>query len=170
MNSSLNEETGLYEVRGLAWGQAGSISAVEGRLGDGSWMQAAYEVVDGGLGALERFEWVMAFDLGKLEKGQHVLEVRGLNEEGAPSLPVFASLQGTGAEMDGSEGLTGDLLTMVILVVLLALVLIALVGGRIDPPLHLHQAEDEGKNTELVVDAVLVDEDGQESQNAPIES
>ena len=32
MNSSLNEETGLYEVRGLAWGQAGSISAVEGRL------------------------------------------------------------------------------------------------------------------------------------------
>ena len=169
-NTSLNEQTGLYEVRGLAWGQAGSINAVEGRLGDGSWMQAAYEVVDGGLGALERFEWVMAFDLGKLEKGEHVLEVRGLNEEGAPSLPVFASLQGTGAGMDGSEGLTGDLLTMVILVILFALVLIALIGGRIDPPLHLHQTEHEGKNTELVLDAVLVDEDGQESQNAPIES
>ena len=112
----------------------------------------------------------MAFDLGKLEKGEHVLEVRGLNEEGAPSLPVFASLQGTGAGMDGSEGLTGDLLTMVILVILFALVLIALIGGRIDPPLHLHQTEHEGKNTELVLDAVLVDEDGQESQNAPIES
>ncbi len=31
-NSSLNESTGLHEIRGLAWGQAGSIASVEFRI------------------------------------------------------------------------------------------------------------------------------------------
>ena len=58
LNSSVNATTGLHEVRGLAWGQAGSVSKVEFRIEGGPWMEAAYETVDGGLAALERIEWV----------------------------------------------------------------------------------------------------------------
>ncbi|MED5567427.1 MAG: S8 family serine peptidase, partial [Candidatus Thermoplasmatota archaeon] len=43
LNSSVNATTGLHEIRGLAWGQAGSVSKVEFRINDGEWMEAAYE-------------------------------------------------------------------------------------------------------------------------------
>ena len=66
LNSSVNATTGLHELRGLAWGQAGSVSKVEFRINDGEWMEAAYETVEGGLAALERFEWVVALDLDQL--------------------------------------------------------------------------------------------------------
>ena len=32
-NSSVNASTGLHEIRGLAWGQSGSIASVEFRIG-----------------------------------------------------------------------------------------------------------------------------------------
>ena len=160
-NASVNESTGLYEVRGVAWGQAGSVSAVEVRIDGGSWMQATYEVVEGGLGALERFDWMVAYDMDLLSKGNHTLEVRGLNEQGVSSLPVFVTFSGTGEGMDGAGGLDADLLFLAGAVLLLGLLVMFALGGRIDPPLSLASAANEPDAA--AVDAVLVEEEPKKS-------
>jgi len=161
-NASVNESTGLYEVRGVAWGQAGAVSAVEVRIDGGSWMKATYEVVEGELGPLERFEWMVAYDIDQLSKGNHTLEVRGLNQEGTPSLPVFVTFSGTGAGSDGAGGMNAELLFVVGAVVLLALMVMFAVGGRTDPPLLLASVESDAISHE-VVDAVLVEEEAKKS-------
>jgi subtilisin family serine protease len=161
-NASVNQSTGLYEVRGVAWGQAGAVSAVEVRIDGGSWMQATYEVVEGGLGALERFDWMVAYDMDQLSKGNHTLEIRGLNQEGTSSLPVFVTFSGTGAGSDGAGGLNADLLLVVGAVVLLALLVMFAVGGRIDPPLLLASRES-GATSSEAVDAFLVEEEPKKS-------
>ncbi|MGB2393829.1 MAG: S8 family serine peptidase, partial [Poseidonia sp.] len=112
LNSSVNATTGLHELRGLAWGQAGSVAKVEFRINDGEWMEAAYETVEGGLAALERFEWVVALDLGQLAAGNQTVEVRGLNDQGAPSLSVFATVVGKGDGADGKVNLDVNLFTL----------------------------------------------------------
>jgi subtilisin family serine protease len=160
LNASLNEDTGLFEVRGEAWGQAGSIAAVEARVDGGAWMQATYEVVEGGLGALERFEWAMAIDVGQLSKGNHTLEVRGLNEEGAPSLPVFVSFAGMGDATEDAGGLSEEMLVLLGGLLLLVLLLVLAVGARIDPPLSLDEPGVAGD----AVDAVLVESEPKVSQ------
>ena len=138
LNSSVNATTGLHELRGLAWGQAGSVSKVEFRINDGEWMEAAYETVEGGLAALERFEWVVALDLGQLAAGNQTVEVRGLNDQGAPSLSVFATVVGTGDGADGKVNLDVNLFTLSAFLVLLILVGLLVQGARIDPPATLH--------------------------------
>jgi subtilisin family serine protease len=163
LNASLNETTGLYEVRGEAWGQAGSIASVEVRVDGGSWMQATYETVDGGLGALERFAWAFAVDVGQLSKGNHTLEVRGLNEDGAPSLPVFVTFAGTGDASDGAGGLSEEALMALLGVVVLMILAVLAFGARIDPPLSLdepHGADEEP------LDAVLVENEAKATKKA----
>ena len=163
LNASLNESTGLYEVRGEAWGQAGSIASVEVRVDGGSWMQATYETVDGGLGALERFAWAFAIDVGQLSKGNHTLEVRGLNEDGAPSLPVFVTFAGTGDASDGAGGLSEEALMALLGVVVLMILAVLAFGARIDPPLSLdepHGADEEP------LDAVLVENEAKATKKA----
>ncbi|MEL0312891.1 MAG: S8 family serine peptidase [Candidatus Poseidoniales archaeon] len=152
LNSSVNATTGLHELRGLAWGQAGSVSKVEFRLNDGEWMEAAYETVEGGLAALERFEWVVALDLGQLGAGNQTVEVRGLNDQGAPSLSVFATVVGTGDGADGKVNLDVNLFTLSAFLVLLILVGLLVQGARIDPPATLHSLS--GSEP---VEAVLLD-------------
>ena len=153
LNSSVNATTGLHELRGLAWGQAGSVSKVEFRLNDGEWMEAAYETVEGGLAALERFEWVVALDLDQLAAGNQTVEVRGLNDQGAPSLSVFATVVGTGAGADSTVDLGVNLFTLSAFLVLLILVGLLVQGARIDPPSILHSLNDSEP-----VEAVLLDE------------
>ena len=153
LNSSVNATTGLHEVRGLAWGQAGSVSKVEFRIEGGPWMEAAYETVEGGLAALERFEWVVALDLDRLDAGNQTVEVRGLNEQGAPSLSVFAAVVGTGAGEGESMDLGVNLLTLSAFLVLLILVGLLVQGAQIDPPRTLHSL-----NEAAPVEAVLLDE------------
>ena len=153
LNSSVNATTGLHEVRGLAWGQAGSVSKVEFRIEGGPWMEAAYETVEGGLAALERFEWVVALDLDRLDAGNQTVEVRGLNEQGAPSLSVFRCVVGTGAGEDESMDLGVNLLTLSAFLVLLILVGLLVQGAQIDPPRTLHSL-----NEAAPVEAVLLDE------------
>lgn len=133
-DAGLNESTGLFEIRGVAWGQEGSIDAVQGRVANGAWQEATYERVDGGLAALERFEWVMAIDPARLEQGNQTIEIRGLNDQGNPSLPVFATVMGTGTGTEDVEG-AGLSLGLGGLVVLLMVLLY--IVGRIDPPLSL---------------------------------
>ncbi len=159
LNSSLNTTTGLHELRGLAWGQAGSVSKVEFRINDGEWMEAAYETVEGGLAALERFEWIVALDLTRLAAGNQTVEVRGLNDQGAPSLSVFATVVGTGDGADGKVDLDVNLFTLSAFLVLLILVGLLVQGAKIDPPATLHSLS--GSEP---VEAVLLDD------NTPVEN
>ncbi len=151
-NSSLNETTGLHEIRGLAWGQSGSIASVEFRIGNGPWTEAAYEIVEGGLGALERFEWVVALDPKQLPKGNQSVEVRGLNEQGAPSLPLFTTVMGVG-DGDDAMDLGVDLITLSAVLVLLILLGLLAQGARTDEPSTLHSLGDG-----VVEDAMLLDD------------
>ena len=153
LNSSLNATTGLHELRGVAWGQSGSVSKVEFRIEGGPWMEAAYETVEGGLAALERFEWVVALDLDRLDAGNQTVEVRGLNEQGAPSLSVFAAVVGTGAGDGEAMDLGVNLLTLSAFLVLVILVGLLVQGAQIDPPGTLHSL-----NEAAPVEAVLLDE------------
>ena len=153
LNSSVNATTGLHELRGLAWGQAGSVSKVEFRINDGEWMEAAYETVEGGLAALERFEWVVALDLDQLAAGNQTVEVRGLNDQGAPSLSVFTTVVGTGAGADSTVDLGVNLFTLSAFLVLLILVGLLVQGAKIDPPATLHSLSDSEP-----VEAVLFDD------------
>ena len=153
LNSSVNATTGLHELRGVAWGQSGSVSKVEFRIEGGPWMEAAYETVEGGLAALERFEWVVALDLDRLDAGNQTVEVRGLNEQGAPSLSVFAAIVGTGAGDGEAMDLGVNLLTLSAFLVLLILVGLLVQGAQIDPPGTLHSL-----NEAAPVEAVLLDE------------
>ena len=116
-------------------------------------MEAAYETVEGGLAALERFEWVVALDLDRLDAGNQTVEVRGLNEQGAPSLSVFAAIVGTGAGDGEAMDLGVNLLTLSAFLVLLILVGLLVQGAQIDPPGTLHSLDEAAP-----VEAVLLDE------------
>jgi subtilisin family serine protease len=153
LNSSVNATTGLHEIRGLAWGQAGSVSKVEFRINDGEWMEAAYETVEGGLGALERFEWVVALDPAVLAAGNQTVEVRGLNDQGAPSLSVFSTVLGTGESGESAGGFDTNLFTLSAFLVLLILIGLLVQGAKIDPPATLRSL----MPTEPV-EAVLLDD------------
>ena len=163
LNASINASTGLYEVRGEAWGQAGSIASVEVRVDGGSWMQATYETVDGGLGALERFAWAFAIDIGQLSKGNHTIEIRGLNDDGAPSLPVFVTFAATGDTSDSMGGLSQEALMALLGVVVLMIVVVLAFGARIDPPLSL---EGSSLDEEEPLDAVLVENESKATKKA----
>ena len=154
----MNESTGLYEVRGLAWGQEGSIAAVEGRFGDGEWMQASYEVVDGGLAALQRFEWVMAFDVDQLAKGNQTLEVRGINEQGSPSLSVFTTVVGTGLSVDDSAGFSVQSLLTTMGVLVFIILLGLMFNARADEPIRLHAGEGMKAEEHGILEAELVED------------
>ena len=152
-NSSINESSGLHEIRGLAWGQSGSIASVEFRIGDGPWMEATYEVVEGGLGALERFEWVVALDPDNLASGNQSAEIRGLNDQGAPSLPVFTTVMGTGDGVGDGVGLGVDLIALSGVLVLFILLGLLVQGAQIDEPSTLHSL-----SSASIEDALLLDD------------
>ena len=162
-NASVNASTGLYEVRGLAWGQAGSVAAVEVRVDGGSWMEVTYGAVDGELGALERLDWVVALDTGRLSKGNHTLEVRGLNEMGVASLPVFVSFTGSGEGASDGTGWGEHALSIAVGLLVVALLLVVAVGARIEEPLTLASA---GALEDKVLEAVLVDDESEPSAKA----
>ena len=141
-NSSLNSSSGLFE----------------GRFGQGEWMQATYEPVEGGLAALERFEWVMAFNPAVLA-GEQVLEIRGLNEESKPSLPVFAVVEGTGSDSDDLGGMMAGTMLAIGGVLLLLILVGLLFKARADEPLLLAGFEKWEGHPEIL-DAELILDDG----------
>ena len=166
LDSYLNTTSGLYEVRGIAWGQEGSISAVEGRFGQGEWMQATYEVVEGGLSALQRFEWVMAFNPNDVEKGEQILEVRGLNSEGVSSLPVFTTVLGTD---DGADELSGFSFTFFLSItgILCFLIIVGLLfKARAEEPLLLIGFESNTEHPQVLDAELVLDEPSSSEDNA----
>ena len=52
LSQSMDNGSGLFILTGEAWGQSGSVSAVEFRVDDGSWQSASFNESSGELGAL----------------------------------------------------------------------------------------------------------------------
>ena len=151
MSQTVDNTSGLYIVTGEAWGQSGSVSAVQFRMDNGEWQSASFEESSDEIAALQRFTWTVALDLNKMSEGNHTIEFRGLNEASVQSLPVFVMVSGTGNSMD--EMNSGWSTTQYILLVA-ALVVLCLLGvirgSRIDPPLSIESNEPSDS-----VDAVL---------------
>ncbi|MDA8801696.1 S8 family serine peptidase [Candidatus Poseidoniales archaeon] len=169
LNQSVDDATGLSILTGEAWGQSGSVSAVEFRIDDGSWQSASFNESSGELGALERFIWTVALDLDKMAKGNHTIEVRALNDDSVQSLPIFATVEGTGAAMDGAGAgwSNGQYLALAGALIVLCLLGFAR-GARIDPPLSIasNQPNDSvdavlAADADLAsaVDAVLIEDE-----------
>lgn len=164
VNSSNDENSGLYVIEGMAWSQASVVSAVEYRIGNGAWKSASFE--DGGseLAALQRFTWTLAFDLGTLEKGNQTIEIRGLNDAGVQSLPVSVMVMGSGDASSTDEGFPLSLSLGGIVVVFMLLA--TLLNTRIQEPLSLLPVDSEASIEAVIesdaemadaIDAILVE-------------
>ncbi|MDA8690608.1 S8 family serine peptidase, partial [Euryarchaeota archaeon] len=169
-NSSVNQSNGLHVIEGMAWSQAGTISAVEYRIGSGDWKSAAFDETSTQLAALERFTWMVALDLDALAEGNQTVEFRALNEQGVQSLPVSVSVMGTGdGASNQASGLFGALPTSGYFILLSIIVIVLLWNSRTDAPLGIVSNEPNASidaaiaaDAEMaeVIDGVLVAEIG----------
>ena len=163
-SSSIDNQSGLYVIQGIAWGQMSSVNAIEYRMNDGEWMSVAYEETNGSLSALERFSWSLALDLDKISKGNNSLEIRGISDNGQ-SLPITIIVQGNGNLSDSSESFIWDLLPNTIFFALFIIVGLLLWNSRTENPeaLFLDSNDSiakvlkEDKDLASVVDAELLE-------------
>jgi len=166
VNASTDGSSGLYVIEGMAWSQADVVSAVEYRIGNGAWKSATFNETTEPLAALQRFSWTIALDLDTLEKGNQIVEIRGLNEAGVQSLPVSITVMGSG---DGSStlGVNYQVLLFFLPLLLLIFILITfLLVARTDAPLGLWPDDSEASieatlasDVEMAdtIDAILVE-------------
>ena len=163
-SSSIDNQSGLYIIQGIAWGQMGSVNAIEYRMNDGEWMSVDFEQTNGSLSALERFSWSLALDLDKISMANNSIEIRGLSDNGQ-SLPITITIQGTGGMSDSSESFIWDLLPNTIFFVLFIIVGLLLWNSRTENPetLFLDSNDSiakvlkEDKDLASVVDAELLE-------------
>jgi subtilisin family serine protease len=169
LSEAMDNTSGLHILSGEAWGQTGSVEAVEFRIGEGAWQPTSFNQSSGELSALERFKWTVALDHDAMAKGNNTIEVRALNDQGVQSLPVFATVQGTGAAMDGASfgWSTSQYVALAGVLVLFCLLGVAR-GARIDPPLSITSMDANDSidavlaadaDIASVVDAVLIEDD-----------
>ncbi len=159
-----DNESMLYVIDGVAWGQMGSVNAVEYRINDGNWMSAAFEESNTTLGALERFAWSIALDTDKIAKGNNTLEVRGISDDGQ-SLPVIVTVAGDGNSNSHSESLFEKFHLDFIFIALFLIVVLLLWNARTSSPENLTLDSNESINKVLkddmdiasVVDAELLE-------------
>ena len=160
----IDNQSMLYLIDGIAWGQVGSINAIEYRINGGSWNSASFEESNGTLGALERFGWSIALDVEKMSKGNNTIEVRGLTDNGQ-SLPVIMTVMGEGNSNSASESLFHKLHLDFIFIVSIIFVGLLLWFGRTSNPEPLTLDSNESIDKVLkedvdiasVVDAELLD-------------
>ena len=163
-SSAIDNQTGLYLINGIAWGQMGSVNAIEYRMNGGEWMSVAFEETNGSLSALERFSWSLALDLDKMSKGNNSIEIRGLSDDGQ-SLPVTIMVQGNGDMSNSSESFIWDLLPNTIFFLLFIIVGLLLWNSRTENPEKLFldsndsiaKVLNEDKDLASVVDGELLD-------------
>ena len=163
-SSSIDNQSGLYVIEGIAWGQMGSVNAIEYRMNDGEWMSVDFEQTNGSLSALERFSWSLALDLDKISMANNSIEIRGLSDDGQ-SLPITITIQGTGGMSDSSESFIWDLLPNTIFFALFIIVGLLLWNSRTESPetLFLDSNDSiakvlkEDKDLASVVDAELLE-------------
>ena len=151
VNASLNQSSDLFVIEGIAWSQADVVESVQYRIGNGEWMSATFDEVEGGLGVLQRFNWTVALDPDALSFGNQTIEIRGLNSQGVQSLPVSAVVMGTGEGTSSqATGLFGIIPTSGYFIILCVLVLGALWNSRVDPPLGVWPSD-----ADATVEAVI---------------
>ena len=151
VNASLNQSSDLFVIEGIAWSQADVVESVQYRIGNGEWMSATFDEVEGGLGVLQRFNWTVALDPDALSFGNQTIEIRGLNSQGVQSLPVSAVVMGTGEGTSSqASGLFGIIPTSGYFIILCVLVLGALWNSRVDPPLGVWPSD-----ADATVEAVI---------------
>ena len=163
-SSAIDNQSGLYVIQGIAWGQMGSVNAIEYRMNDGEWMSVAFEETNGSLSALERFSWSLALDLDKISIGNNSLEIRGISDNGQ-SLPITIIVQGNGNLSDSSESFIWDLLPNTIFFALFIIIGLLLWNSRTENPeaLFLDSNDSiakvlkEDKDLASVVDAELLE-------------
>ena len=159
-----DNESMLYVIDGIAWGQMGSVNAVEYRINDGNWMSASFEESNTTLGALERFTWSIALDTDKIAKGNNTLEVRGISDDGQ-SLPVIITVAGDGNTNSHSESLFEKFHLDFIFIALFLIVALLLWNAKTSSPENLTLDSNESINKVLkddmdiasVVDAELLE-------------
>ena len=159
LESSALNEGGLWELNGSAWGQMGSVTAVEYRIGEGDWKSASYE--EGVSGAMQRFSWSVAIDPSMVASGNQTIEVRAINEEGVQGLPILTVVSGEGGELESSSSFTtGQIIAVV--VALVALCIIGLiVQAKTEEPLSYEKMFDQQYDSgasEEVLEAELLDD------------
>tara|TARA_B100001287_G_scaffold48139_1_gene37145 strand:- start:327 stop:1355 length:1029 start_codon:yes stop_codon:yes gene_type:complete len=128
-----DNESMLYVIDGIAWGQMGSVNAVEFRINDGKWVSANFEESNGTLGALERFAWSIALDTDNMPAGNNTIEIRGLSDEGQ-SLPVIVTVTGEGGDSSHSASIFGFLHLDFIFIALFLIVVLLLWFSRTSNP------------------------------------
>ena len=128
-----DNESMLYVIDGIAWGQMGSVNAVEFRINDGKWVSANFEESNGTLGALERFAWSIALDTDNMPAGNNTIEIRGLSDEGQ-SLPVIVTVTGEGGDGAHSDSIFGLLHLDFIFIALFLIVFLLLWFSRTSNP------------------------------------
>ena len=132
-STGFDNESMLYVINGIAWGQMGSVNAVEFRINDGKWVSANFEESNGTLGALERFAWSIALDTNNMPKGNNTIEIRGLSDEGQ-SLPVIITVAGEGGDGAHSDSIFGFLHLDFIFIALFLIVVLLLWFSRTSNP------------------------------------
>ena len=164
-SANYDNESGLYVLSGIAWGQMGSVTEVEYKINDGSWNTVAFEETNGTLGATESFVWTIALDLAKLGLGNNTVQIRGISDSGE-SLPIIITVQGEGLVSDDASGLFEFLHLDFIFIVFGIILIIILFNARISSPEELLLDSDDSITNVLqsdeelasVVDAELLDQ------------
>ena len=148
---TVDNQSDLTVYIGIAWGQTGSVNAVEYRINSGTWESVVFAETNGTLGALERFAWSIAVDHNKLPRGNNTLEFRGLSDVGQ-SLPVIITVEGQGSIESHSQSWFEMFHLDFIFVVLFLIVGLMLWFGRTSSPETLTLDSDES------IDKVLKDD------------
>jgi subtilisin family serine protease len=141
---------GKVIITGHAWTQSDVISAVQYRIGDGSWKEATYEAVPEELGPLVPFNWTVALDISSVPSGEQVIEVRAIR--GAQhSLPVLVEVTGSGSS--SSQGLS------MLVIIGGSLALIAIFGVIIGFLMMRQGSAMQGEEEEIFEAELLPEED-----------
>ncbi len=157
---SVIDANGTINITGHAWGQLSSVERVEYRIDGSDWNEATYSSEPSEIGALTPFTWHVILNPEKLSEGAHEIEARAVSGEGN-SLPVLATVHGSGSEGDGFS--VPPLLILVIVAVFA--IWVASLGlvrfrsdGEIDIMLSTLRRKEEESAVEGVLDAEIVEE------------
>ena len=108
-------QNGIINITGHAWGQSGSVEAVEFRINDGDWFEATYSSEPGEVEALTPFLWHVMLNPETLPLGSNTVEIHSRNGE-MHSLPVFYQVSGKGG-VNTSFALSASSIAVLALVV-----------------------------------------------------
>ena len=125
-------QNGIINITGHAWGQSGSVEAVEFRINDGDWFEATYSSEPGEVEALTPFIWHVMLNPETLPLGSNTVEIHSRNGE-THSLPVFYQVSGKGG-VNTSFALSASSIAVLALVVFAIIATMVLARIQIRKP------------------------------------